>query len=97
MAHHAFLHSDHKLFNGGPMDELVQLYAMNESLFETELVATMIKLGSLSPLSGEEGQMRLDCFQANWLSMKGFLKGCVVALLHVEDNLCEVSHLEVDE
>ncbi|KAM7523382.1 hypothetical protein LguiA_013284 [Lonicera macranthoides] len=47
MVHYALLHSNHKLFNGSPMDELVRLCAMNESLLKENLVAALIKLGSL--------------------------------------------------
>ena len=59
------LHSDQELFNGGSQDALVRQYAANPTLFASDLVTAMIKMGSLTPPSGTPTQIRRHCRVVN--------------------------------
>ncbi|KAF0934010.1 hypothetical protein E2562_021066 [Oryza meyeriana var. granulata] len=59
------LHSDQELFNNGPVDSVVQLYSANAAAFSSDFAASMIKLGSISPLTGSSGEVRLNCRKMN--------------------------------
>ncbi|RDX71395.1 Cationic peroxidase 1, partial [Mucuna pruriens] len=58
------LHSDQQLFNGGSTDSLVQTYS-NPLKFKTDFANAMIKMGKLSSLTGNDGQIRTKCYQVN--------------------------------
>ncbi|KAH7844514.1 hypothetical protein Vadar_028884 [Vaccinium darrowii] len=51
------LHSDQQLFNGGSTDSQVNTYSSNPDTFFSDFASAMVKMGSLSPLTGtsEEG------------------------------------------
>ena len=59
------LHSDQELFNGGSQDALVQQYSTNPTLFASDFVTAMIKMGNISPLTGTAGQIRANCRVVN--------------------------------
>nr|KYP34458.1 Cationic peroxidase 1 [Cajanus cajan] len=59
------LHSDQELFNGGSTDSIVQTYIDYPSKFMTDFANAMVKMGNLSPLTGNEGQIRTKCYQVN--------------------------------
>ncbi|KAL6629393.1 hypothetical protein ACP70R_029158 [Stipagrostis hirtigluma subsp. patula] len=59
------LHSDQELFNNGPVDSLVRLYSANGDAFSADFAASMIRLGSITPLTGSSGEIRLDCRKVN--------------------------------
>ncbi|KAK4274894.1 hypothetical protein QN277_018056 [Acacia crassicarpa] len=61
------LHSDQELFrgDGGESDRLVKLYSENFFAFAKDFGASMIKMGNLKPLTGEEGQIRVNCRKVN--------------------------------
>lgn len=63
----ALLHTDQQLYlgDGGDSDALVQYYAENPDKFWEDFGAAMLKLGGLSPLTGEEGEVREDCRVVN--------------------------------
>ncbi|KAL6896607.1 hypothetical protein ACP4OV_007179 [Aristida adscensionis] len=63
----ALLHSDQQLYqgDGGASDALVEYYAENPSKFWDDFGAAMVKLGGLSPLTGDEGQVRENCRVVN--------------------------------
>lgn len=65
VAKRGLLHSDQELFNGGSQDALVQQYSTNPSLFASDFVAAMIKMGNISPLTGTAGQIRRKCNVVN--------------------------------
>ncbi|CAL9181693.1 unnamed protein product [Musa hybrid cultivar] len=65
MARRGLLHSDQELFNGGPADGLVRLYSINGEAFNRDFAAAMVKMGSISPLIGSAGEIRLNCRRAN--------------------------------
>ncbi|KAA8517794.1 hypothetical protein F0562_015268 [Nyssa sinensis] len=55
------LHSDQALFNGGETDGLVKSYSTNAGTFSKDFANSMIKMGNIKPLTGKNGQIRLNC------------------------------------
>ncbi|KAF3781400.1 Peroxidase 4 [Nymphaea thermarum] len=55
------LHSDQVLFNGGATDSIVTTYSNDANTFSNDFANAMIKMGNLSPLTGTQGQVRLNC------------------------------------
>lgn len=60
------LHSDQELFNGGSTDELVNIYSYNPRAFWNDFANSMIKMGNIKTLTGNQGQVRLNCKMVNW-------------------------------
>ncbi|XP_078176846.1 peroxidase P7-like [Carex rostrata] len=58
-------HSDQELFNGGSQDNLVRQYSTNAALFASDFAKAMVKLGNISPLTGKNGEIRLNCRKIN--------------------------------
>ncbi|KAJ1690991.1 hypothetical protein LUZ63_015146 [Rhynchospora breviuscula] len=58
-------HSDQELFNGGSQDKLVTQYSTNAALFASDFAKAMVKLGNISPLTGKNGEIRLNCRKIN--------------------------------
>ncbi|XP_051206028.1 peroxidase 70 [Lolium perenne] len=65
VAKRGLLNSDQELFNGGSQDALVQQYIASPSLFASDFVAAMIKMGNIGPLTGTAGQIRRNCRVVN--------------------------------
>ncbi|KAJ1402460.1 Secretory peroxidase [Sesbania bispinosa] len=59
------LHSDQELFNGGSADAQVQDYVSHPLNFRADFANAMVKMGNLSPLTGQSGQIRTKCYQVN--------------------------------
>ncbi|XP_058766503.1 cationic peroxidase 1-like [Vicia villosa] len=61
------LHSDQQLYKGGfgPLDYKVSSYASNPLLFRLDFANAMVKMGNLSPLTGNQGQIRKYCSIVN--------------------------------
>ncbi|XP_061339525.1 peroxidase RIP1-like [Gastrolobium bilobum] len=61
------LHSDQELFkgDGSESDTLVQLYSKNPSAFTRDFKSSMIKMGNMKPLTGNEGEIRVNCRKVN--------------------------------
>jgi len=59
------LHLEQELFNGGSQDALVQQYSTSPTLFASDFVTAMIKMGNISPLTGTAGQIRANCGKVN--------------------------------
>ncbi|CAL9123525.1 unnamed protein product [Musa acuminata var. zebrina] len=59
------LHSDQELFNNGSQDSLVQQYSTDGSTFFSDFAAAMVKMGNIKPLTGSNGEIRLDCRKVN--------------------------------
>ncbi|KAI4321419.1 hypothetical protein MLD38_034802 [Melastoma candidum] len=59
------LHSDQQLFNNGSADSQVQSYSQDSNTFLDDFGKAMIKMGNLSPLTGTDGQIRLECSKVN--------------------------------
>ncbi|PSS34745.1 Cationic peroxidase [Actinidia chinensis var. chinensis] len=59
------LHSDQVLFNGGVTDGLVKSYSLNLEAFSGDFVSSMVKMGNMKPLTGKNGQVRLNCRKVN--------------------------------
>ncbi|XP_034913606.1 cationic peroxidase 1 [Populus alba] len=58
-------HSDQALFNGGSTDSLVKAYSSNANAFWTDFANSMVKMGNIKPLTGKQGQTRLNCRKVN--------------------------------
>ncbi|XP_061352534.1 peroxidase P7-like [Gastrolobium bilobum] len=61
VASRGLLHSDQVLFNGGSQDALVRTYSNNNAAFLRDFAAAMVKMGSISPLTGTNGEIRRKC------------------------------------
>lgn len=59
------LHSDQQLFSGGSTDSQVTTYSTSYSAFSTDFASAMVKMGNLSPLTGNSGQIRTNCRKTN--------------------------------
>ncbi|XP_064994290.1 peroxidase P7-like isoform X2 [Musa acuminata AAA Group] len=65
VAQKGLLHSDQELFNNGTQDALVRQYSTNAAAFSRDFAAAMVKMGNISPLTGSQGEIRLDCKKVN--------------------------------
>lgn len=59
------LHSDQQLFSGGSTNSQVNAYSSNSASFFNDFASAMVKMGNLSPLTGTNGQIRLNCGKTN--------------------------------
>ncbi|KAL6974956.1 Cytochrome b-c1 complex subunit Rieske, mitochondrial [Sarracenia purpurea var. burkii] len=61
------LHSDQELVNGGNSEsaDLVRYYSGNSAAFMDDFSASMIKMGNLKPLTGSNGEIRMNCRRVN--------------------------------
>lgn len=62
------LHSDQQLFNGGSTDSLVSTYSTDTTQFFNDFAAAMVNMGNISPLTGSDGEIRINCRRTNWSS-----------------------------
>ncbi|XP_020087300.1 peroxidase 4-like [Ananas comosus] len=61
------LHSDQQLYkgDGSGSDGLVRFYADNPVAFWQAFAASMLKMGSMKPLTGKKGEIRVNCRKVN--------------------------------
>ncbi|XP_019186654.1 PREDICTED: peroxidase P7-like [Ipomoea nil] len=59
------LHSDQALFNGSFTDSIVNTYSANPSTFASDFTKAIVKMSTLSPLTGSNGQIRKNCRKIN--------------------------------
>ncbi|XP_043689749.1 peroxidase P7-like [Telopea speciosissima] len=59
------LHSDQELFNNGSQDRLVRTYSINNAAFSSDFTAAMVRMGNISPLTGINGEIRINCRRVN--------------------------------
>ncbi|URE48193.1 Cationic peroxidase 1 [Musa troglodytarum] len=59
------LHSDQQLHGGGSTDSQVSSYAANSAKFFGDFASAMVKMGSISPLTGSSGEIRTNCRKTN--------------------------------
>ncbi|KAE8707226.1 Peroxidase 2 [Hibiscus syriacus] len=59
------LTSDQALFNGGSTDKLVKTYSLNPDAFWNDFAKSMIRMGNIKPLTGKQGQIRINYRRAN--------------------------------
>ena len=57
--------SDQTLFNGSSTDTFVTEYSQNPQTFSSDFGAAMVKMGDLSPLTGQDGIIRRVCSAIN--------------------------------
>lgn len=63
----SLLHSDQQLYkgDGSASDKLVQQYSTNPLDFARDFGNSMIKMGNLKTLTGNQGEVRLNCRKVN--------------------------------
>ncbi|PKI78283.1 hypothetical protein CRG98_001341 [Punica granatum] len=66
LSHKGLLHSDQALFGGVSTDQLVKNYKYNPKLFWAEFAKSMVKMGNIKPLTGEQGVIRSKCNKLNY-------------------------------
>ncbi|KAL2337617.1 hypothetical protein Fmac_012063 [Flemingia macrophylla] len=59
------LHSDQELFNGGSTDAVVKQYSSDFGAFKKDFANSMIKMGNIQPLTGNRGEIRVNCRKVN--------------------------------
>nr|XP_009419701.1 PREDICTED: cationic peroxidase 1-like [Musa acuminata subsp. malaccensis] len=61
------LHSDQQLFmnGGGSVESQVGSYATNSAKFFSDFASAMVKMASISPLTGSSGEIRINCRKIN--------------------------------
>ncbi|XP_062001130.1 peroxidase 4-like [Rosa rugosa] len=59
------LHSDQELFNGTSADALVKIYASDTFKFFEDFAKSMVKMGNIKPLTGSQGEIRINCRKVN--------------------------------
>ncbi|XVE80780.1 hypothetical protein DITRI_Ditri15bG0007800 [Diplodiscus trichospermus] len=59
------LTSDQALFNGGSTDKLVKTYSLNPDAFWDDFTKSMIKMGNIKPLTGKQGEIRVNWRKVN--------------------------------
>ncbi|KAH9612706.1 hypothetical protein KSS87_000861 [Heliosperma pusillum] len=65
LVHKGLLHSDQQLFNGNKADNLVRKYALDQCKFFEDFGKSIVKMGNISPLTGNNGEIRLNCRKPN--------------------------------
>ncbi|XP_028807666.1 peroxidase P7 [Neltuma alba] len=65
VARRGLFHSDQVLFNGGSQDAQVRAYSANRVLFFRDFASAMIKMSSITPLTGSQGEIRKNCRVVN--------------------------------
>ncbi|XVF84216.1 hypothetical protein PTKIN_Ptkin17bG0007900 [Pterospermum kingtungense] len=58
--------SDQALFSGGSTDDLVKTYSSYPEAFSYDFAKSMIKMGNIKPLTGNQGQIRVNCRKVNY-------------------------------
>lgn len=66
VARRGLLHSDQELLNGGSFDFFVRSYSLNQTAFFNDFSSAMIRMGNITPLTGSNGEVRLNCRKWNW-------------------------------
>ncbi|MED6195771.1 hypothetical protein PIB30_041183 [Stylosanthes scabra] len=61
------LHSDQELYkgNGCESDQLVKLYSNNPDAFAKDFAVSMVNMGNIKPLLGNQGEVRSNCRKVN--------------------------------
>ncbi|RAL52035.1 hypothetical protein DM860_016533 [Cuscuta australis] len=67
LGNRGLLHSDQALFGGaaGQTGGLVQTYSRNYGIFARDFAQSMIKMGNINPLTGNNGEVRVNCRKVN--------------------------------
>ncbi|KAL9226786.1 hypothetical protein vseg_002557 [Gypsophila vaccaria] len=65
VVHKGLLHSDQQLFNGNQADKLVERYANDECKFFKAFAKSIVRMGDINPLTGTNGEIRLNCRRPN--------------------------------
>lgn len=91
------LQSDQVLLSGGSTDSIVSEYSNSPRAFASDFAAAMIRMGDISPLTGQNGIIRTVCGSLNW-SFKSllhvFLLPSVFVFIWFFNSLCNVSRMK---
>ena len=65
--HKGLLQSDQELFStpGADTAAIVNNFGRNQTVFFVNFVTSMIRMGNLKPLTGNQGEIRLNCRRVN--------------------------------
>ena len=64
--------SDQALFTHKRTRDLVNLFASNNTAFETSFVSAIQKLGRIGIKTGNHGEIRRDCSMVNWATNRDY-------------------------
>lgn len=59
------LTTDQVLFNGNSTDSFVRTYSDDANAFSVDFANAMVKMGNLRPLTGAQGEIRVNCARVN--------------------------------
>ncbi|KAL8504933.1 hypothetical protein ACS0TY_016217 [Phlomoides rotata] len=65
VAKRGLLHSDQALFSSPETRFRVAAYSLSNAAFAIDFVTSMVKMGNIKPLTGEQGQIRYNCKRVN--------------------------------
>ncbi|KMZ59363.1 Peroxidase [Zostera marina] len=65
MERRVLLDSDQVLFSNDTQDDLVTTYSKDQDAFFKDFAQAMVKLSNLSPLTGDQGEIRTNCRSSN--------------------------------
>ncbi|RCV44209.1 hypothetical protein SEVIR_9G361500v4 [Setaria viridis] len=65
LSQRGLLHSDQALFGGGATDGLVRAYASDAGRWGSDFAAAMVRMASIGPLTGTDGEIRVNCRRVN--------------------------------
>jgi len=67
LSRRGLLHSDQALFggSGGATDGLVRAYASDAARWGSDFAGAMVRMASISPLTGADGEIRVNCRRVN--------------------------------
>ncbi|CAL4915077.1 unnamed protein product [Urochloa decumbens] len=67
LSQRGLLHSDQALFGGGggATDALVRTYASDAGQWGSDFAAAMVRMASIGPLTGTDGEIRVNCRRVN--------------------------------
>ncbi|CAH9074017.1 unnamed protein product [Cuscuta epithymum] len=60
------LYTCNELYTGGSTNSLVEEYSQNETKFQSDFIAAMIKMGNINVLTGSKGEVRKNCRLTNY-------------------------------
>ncbi|KAJ0083521.1 hypothetical protein Patl1_29920 [Pistacia atlantica] len=71
------LQTDQELFStpGADTVDIVNLYSSNQGAFFQSFAVSMIRMGNLSPLTGSQGEVRLNCRRVNGNGISSVFNG----------------------
>ncbi|KAJ1419241.1 heme peroxidase, plant/fungal/bacterial [Sesbania bispinosa] len=66
MKERGLLHSDQELYSDDSTNGLVKEYSDDTQDFYQDFANSMIKMGNMQPLTGNQGEIRVNCRRVNY-------------------------------